>query len=130
MEDLASSGVESLRIGLNRAYGETELRHWFVLRLESIGYVLIAALAMLALGFLIVLGPLLFRAAMQFAPWLKELEGTFNLARFGIASVVLIVAPWNYPLLLTVGAVAAALAAGNRVIVKPSEVVVSRRRSM
>jgi coniferyl-aldehyde dehydrogenase len=35
--------------------------------------------------------------------------------------VVLIVSPWNYPLLLTVGALAAALAAGNRVIVKPSE---------
>jgi coniferyl-aldehyde dehydrogenase len=35
--------------------------------------------------------------------------------------VVLIVAPWNYPLLLTVGALAAAVAAGNRVIVKPSE---------
>ncbi len=35
--------------------------------------------------------------------------------------VVLIIAPWNYPLQLTVGALAAALAAGNRVIVKPSE---------
>jgi coniferyl-aldehyde dehydrogenase len=35
--------------------------------------------------------------------------------------VVLIVSPWNYPLLLTIGALAAALAAGNRVIVKPSE---------
>jgi membrane protein len=88
----ASSGVESLRIGLNRAYGEVEMRHWFVLRLESIAYVLVAALAMLALGFLIVLGPLLFRAALQFAPWLKELEATFTFARFAIASVVLIVA--------------------------------------
>ncbi len=35
--------------------------------------------------------------------------------------VVLIISPWNYPLLLTVGALAAAIAAGNRVIVKPSE---------
>ncbi len=35
--------------------------------------------------------------------------------------VVLIVSPWNYPLQLTVSALAAALAAGNRVIVKPSE---------
>ena len=35
--------------------------------------------------------------------------------------VVLIISPWNYPLQLTVGALAAALAAGNRVIVKPSE---------
>ena len=25
----ASSGIESLRIGLNRAYGEAETRHWF-----------------------------------------------------------------------------------------------------
>lgn len=88
----ASSGVESLRIGLNRAYGETELRHWFVLRLESIFYVLIAATAMLALGILIVLGPLLFRAAVQFAPWLKDIEGTLTVARLGVASAVLIVA--------------------------------------
>jgi coniferyl-aldehyde dehydrogenase len=35
--------------------------------------------------------------------------------------VVLIISPWNYPLQLTVGPLAAALAAGNRVIVKPSE---------
>jgi coniferyl-aldehyde dehydrogenase len=35
--------------------------------------------------------------------------------------VVLIISPWNYPLLLTAGALAAAVAAGNRVIVKPSE---------
>ncbi len=35
--------------------------------------------------------------------------------------VVLIISTWNYPLLLTVGPLAAALAAGNRVIVKPSE---------
>jgi coniferyl-aldehyde dehydrogenase len=35
--------------------------------------------------------------------------------------VVLIISPWNYPLQLTVGPLAAALAAGNHVIVKPSE---------
>jgi len=88
----ASSGVESLRIGLNRAYGETELRHWFVLRLESIAFVLVAAVAMLALGILIVLGPLLLRAAEQFAPWLHEIQGTLTVARFGVASAVLIIA--------------------------------------
>jgi membrane protein len=88
----ASSGVESLRIGLNRAYGETELRHWFVLRLESIIFVLVAAIAMLALGILIVLGPLLFRAAVQFVPWLEEFEGTWTLTRLAVASALLIVA--------------------------------------
>src|SRR5947209_3193827 len=48
----ASSGVESLRIGLNRAYREVETRHWILLRFESVGYVLVAALGLLALGFL------------------------------------------------------------------------------
>ena len=38
----ASSGVESLRIGLNRAYGLSDPRPWWLLRLESIGYVLVA----------------------------------------------------------------------------------------
>lgn len=35
--------------------------------------------------------------------------------------LVLIVAPWNYPLQLTLGPLVGALAAGNRVIIKPSE---------
>ena len=88
----ASSGVESLRIGLNRAYGVAETRHWILLRLELIGYVLIAAIGLLALGFLVVLGPLLFRTALRYAPWLEPLEGTFNFFRFAIATVVLVIA--------------------------------------
>ena len=88
----ASSGVESLRIGLNRAYGMVETRQWFLLRLESIAYVLLAAVGLLALGFLIVLGPLIFSTALRYAPWLEPLEGTFNLFRFVIAVVVLTIA--------------------------------------
>ena len=44
--------------------------------------------------------------------------------------VVLIISPWNYPLQLTVGALAAALAAGNRVIVKPSEATPATARAL
>jgi membrane protein len=88
----ASSGVESLRIGLNRAYGLRERRSWWLLRLESIGYVLISALALLALAFLVVLGPLIFHAAVSYAPWLEPLEAHFDLARFGIGGLVLAVA--------------------------------------
>ena len=88
----ASSGVESLRIGLNRAYGVLETRHWILLRLESIGYVLIAAIGSLALGFLVVLGPLLFRTALRYAPWLEPLEGKFTFFRFAVAGVVLVIA--------------------------------------
>src|SRR3984957_18436326 len=50
----SSSGVESLRIGLNRAYDQIEGRPWWLLRLESIGYVLVGAAALIALSFLIV----------------------------------------------------------------------------
>jgi acyl-CoA reductase-like NAD-dependent aldehyde dehydrogenase len=35
--------------------------------------------------------------------------------------VVLIISPWNYPLSLAIGPLAAALAAGNRAVLKPSE---------
>jgi membrane protein len=99
----ASSGVESLRIGLNRAYNVIETRNWILLRLESIGYVLVAALGLLALGFLIVLGPLLFRTLLRQATWLQSTwlqaswlealdESTFTFFRFTVASIVLITA--------------------------------------
>ena len=88
----SSSGIESLRIGLNRAYGVLEMRNWMLLRLESIGYVLVGAAAMLALGFLIVLGPLLFATALRYAPWLEPLENTVTFARYAVATSVLIVA--------------------------------------
>ena len=88
----ASSGIESLRIALNRAYGAVETRNWLLLRLESIAYVLIGAMALLALAFLIVLGPLLFATAVKFAPRLEALEWNFTFARYAIASLSLVIA--------------------------------------
>ena len=86
----SSSGVESLRIGLNRAYGLSDPRPWWLLRLESIGYVLVAAVGLLALSFLVVLGPLMFHTALAYAPWLAEVESHFNIGRFVVASILLI----------------------------------------
>jgi membrane protein len=86
----ASSGIESLRIGLNRAYGLTEPRPWWLLRLESIGYVLVSAIGLLALAFLVVLGPLAFRMAVFHAPWIAALESHFDIGRFAVASVLLV----------------------------------------
>src|SRR6516162_2977184 len=95
----ASSGIESLRIGLNRAYGLSETRPWWLLRLESIGYVLVAAIGLLALAFLVVLGPLVFRAALAYLDWLAPLEGHYNVARysvrtFGLTLALLILHIW------------------------------------
>jgi membrane protein len=85
----SSSGVESLRIGLNRAYGLVDPRPWWLLRLESIGYVLVSAIGFLALAFLVVLGPLAFRAALAYAPWLEPLERHYDVGRFAVATILL-----------------------------------------
>ena len=88
----ASSGIESLRIGMNRAYGLSEPRSWWLLRLESIAYVLVAAVALLVLAFLIVLAPLIFATVVRYAPWLDPLWPMLNFIRFAVAAVVLVVA--------------------------------------
>lgn len=88
----ASSGVESLRIGLNRAYDMKELRSVWSLRLESVGYVLVAAVAILAFSFLVVLAPLIWGKLVSFVPTLEPLGSLFNFTRYAVAIVVLVVA--------------------------------------
>ena len=62
-----------------------------MLRLESIGYVIVAAVALLALAFLIVLGPLAFRTAVKYTPLLVDIENRFTILRYTAASVSLVV---------------------------------------
>jgi membrane protein len=88
----ASSGVDSLRIALNRAYNVVETRSWWLLKLESIAYVLIAAVSLLALGFLVVLAPLVFATGVRYAPGLVLQEQLFTYARYAIAAVVFVIA--------------------------------------
>ncbi|OYW49500.1 MAG: hypothetical protein B7Y84_18915, partial [Azorhizobium sp. 32-67-21] len=87
----SSNGVESLRIGLNRAYQTREERAWYRLRLESIVYVLVGALGMLALSFLVVLGPLIWRIVETNLPAVRHLSPAVTLARYGATSIVLII---------------------------------------
>ena len=72
----ASNGVEALRVALNRAYSVIEPRRWYWLRLESIGYTLVAAFTALAMAFLIVLGPLMLEAARRHIPLLRRDQRT------------------------------------------------------
>src|SRR5579871_6066375 len=89
----ASNGVEALRVGLNRAYAVVEPRRWYWLRLESIGYTLVAAFTALAMGFLIVLGPLIIEATRRFIPLIVESnEQLLNLLRYGITISALVIA--------------------------------------
>jgi membrane protein len=88
----ASSGVESLRIGLNRAYNAAERRSWWLLRLESILYTLVGAIAILAFAFLVVLGPLIWAKLVQYFPLVQPFDGLVTVLRYGIAAAVLIIA--------------------------------------
>jgi membrane protein len=87
----ASSGVESLRVGLNRAYDTVEPRPWWLLRLESIGYVLVGAVAILAFSFLVVLAPLLWDKVLQYAPQMERFSQFITFARYAVAAVVLVI---------------------------------------
>ncbi|CAL8974306.1 hypothetical protein GJ689_16330 [Rhodoplanes serenus] len=87
----SSSGVESLRIGLNRSYEVIETRPWWLLRLESIGYVLVGAVGLIVLALLIVLGPLIYNGLVPWFPNLKQFEVSLTVARFGVATVILVV---------------------------------------
>jgi membrane protein len=89
----ASNGVESLRVALNRAYAVVEPRRWYWLRLESIGYTLIAAFTALAMAFMIVLGPLILEAARRQIPLIVETNQSFlTLARYGITISAMVIA--------------------------------------
>jgi len=87
----ASSGVESLRIGLNRAYNMKEPRSWWVLRLESIVYVLVGAVAILAFSFLVVLAPLILSKLAHYVPALDQFGDLITFARYTVTAAVLIV---------------------------------------
>jgi membrane protein len=86
----ASNGIESLRIGLNRAYKVYDARRFWWQRLESIGYVFLGAVALLALSLLIVLWPLMWGTAVRYLPALEPFRGVATLFRYSIATSVLI----------------------------------------
>ncbi len=85
----ASTGVQSLRIGLNRAYGVRETRVWWLLRIESILYVIGSAIALLALAVFVVFGPLIVEAATRYFAWVEQFAAIVTVARFAVAAVVL-----------------------------------------
>jgi membrane protein len=88
----ASSGVESLRIGLNRAYNLSAPRPWWMLRIESIIYVLVGAVAILAFAFLVVLAPLIWEKAVRHLPALEPFGNLITFVRYLAAAVVLVIA--------------------------------------
>lgn len=57
----------------------------------------------------------------QYIPTPIALLGSSSYVRYEPKGVVLIISPWNFPFNLTFGPLVSAIAAGNTVIIKPSE---------
>jgi membrane protein len=66
-----------------------EKRAWWRLRLQSLGLVLVGSIALLALAFLVVLGPLILDTLGTYLPWVAEARELLTFARIGIAAVML-----------------------------------------
>ncbi|MEK1895426.1 MAG: YihY/virulence factor BrkB family protein [Rhizobium sp.] len=80
----ASNGVEALRISLNRAYRVQETRPWYLTRLASLGYVLIAVIIFAAVSILLVAVPLALDYARQWFPLFADtLEVVFSWRVYG-----------------------------------------------
>jgi membrane protein len=86
----SSSGVESLRVGLNRAYGMEETRIWIVTRLQSILFVILGAAGLLALAFLVVLAPAAMSAVSVWAPDFERFARQYDLIRFSATTFILL----------------------------------------
>lgn len=80
----ASNGVEALRISLNRAYRVQETRPWYLTRLASLGYVVIAVTIFAAVSILLVAVPLALDYARQWFPLFADtLEVVFSWRVYG-----------------------------------------------
>ena len=85
----SSNAIEALRVGLDRAYACRETRPWWLLRLQSLGFMIVGAAALLGLALLVVLGPLIWAAAVDFVPALAPMGATVTFVRLAVASLLL-----------------------------------------
>ncbi|MEZ5871248.1 MAG: YihY/virulence factor BrkB family protein [Nitratireductor sp.] len=88
----ASSGVEALRLGLNRAYGGKEHRNVAALRIQSIVFVLLSSLMVATIAFVLVLLPVAWAIARKMLPWLDDYESTVAFWRVAASALVLVLA--------------------------------------
>lgn len=88
----ATNGIEALRLGLNRAYRGVERRNFLVLRIHSIGFVILASIMVATVTFLVILMPLGLELARKFSPVLHGQIERFDYWRLMVSAGILIVA--------------------------------------
>lgn len=86
----AMAGVDSVRVGLNRAYDLKEDRSLILLYAQNVLIVIGTALMLLALSFLIVLAPVMISFIKHHVPGLENAAIRFDAWRYPIALVMLV----------------------------------------
>ncbi|MDD7909316.1 YihY/virulence factor BrkB family protein [Pseudovibrio exalbescens] len=99
----SSNGVEALRTALNRAYRVKESRNWFYCRLQSIVVVLLGSLVLVVFTALIILGPLIWNTVVDHVPVLQEFGYHASIIRYGVTSILLVVALFGAHVVLPAG---------------------------
>lgn len=84
----SSGAVQSVRVGLNRAYGYSETRPFWLLLLQDVAFVIGGAVVLLVLATLIVFGPVLWEQAVRFFPAIDRFSTWFHLLRYPVSIVL------------------------------------------
>jgi membrane protein len=87
----AMGGVDSIRVGLNRAYDLRDKRKWYWLYLQNVIFVVGAAVFLLAFALLIVLAPVVITAIEARAPGFRQNFATLDQLRYPVAVFLLTV---------------------------------------
>ncbi len=85
----ATTGVESVRTGLNRSYGYSETRLWPYRFVQSVLFVIVGAAVLLLLALLLVFGPLYWNKAEALLPVLEPFSAWFHLLNFPVGLLLL-----------------------------------------
>jgi membrane protein len=88
----AVGGVDGVRVGLNRAYGIRETRSTLALYAVQVAVVIVAGLALVLVGYLLVLAPRLGSALHTVLPGFDPTSVTVGLIRYPTAAVILVAA--------------------------------------
>ena len=86
----AMGGVDSIRVGLNRAYDLKENRNLFWLYGQSVLFVIGSAIGLLAIALLIVVAPVALAVLDRFAPDARHNFTILNQLRYPIAVAILV----------------------------------------
>jgi len=85
----ASGGVRSVRVGLNRAYSLHDNRHFLLLLLADVIFVVVGSIVLMALSLFIVFGPVIWDAATLRIPVIHGFTDWFDWLRFPVMLVLL-----------------------------------------